>query len=75
MQLTCTHIFCRSCLGDFWKLCIAEGDIGRVGCPEPECVKSGREADAEEVARIVSDGEVVRWRWLREKRDIDKGES
>lgn len=54
-------------------MCITEGDVGRVGCPDPECVKDGREADEEEVARAVTDEEVARWKWLREKRALDKG--
>lgn len=53
-------------------MCIAEGDIDRVGCPDPECIKENREADEEEVARVVSDAEARRWKWLREKRDIDR---
>lgn len=73
LRLSCEHVFCRPCLQDFWSLCIEEGDVGRVGCPDPECVKQKREADAEEVARVVSDEEVERWRWLMEKRDIEKG--
>lgn len=73
LQLSCEHIFCRSCLEDFWKLCISEGDVDRVGCPDPECVKKKREADEEEVARVVSDAELRRWKWLREKRDFDRG--
>jgi len=72
LQLACQHVFCRPCLQDFWGLCIAEGDVDRVGCPDPECVKAKREADEEEVARAVSEQEVVRWRWLREKRNVDK---
>lgn len=54
-------------------MCIEEGDVGRVGCPDPECVKAGREAGEEEVARVVSDVGVKRWKWLREKRNLDKG--
>ncbi|KIM84557.1 hypothetical protein PILCRDRAFT_387571 [Piloderma croceum F 1598] len=69
LQLSCGHIFCRSCLEAFWKLCIQEGDVGRVGCPDPECVW---EAEEEEVARIVTPDEVERWRWLREKKAIEK---
>ncbi|KAJ2928966.1 hypothetical protein H1R20_g8231, partial [Candolleomyces eurysporus] len=57
---------------DFWGMCIEEGDVGRVGCPDPDCVKEKREANEEEVARIVSDAEVQRWRWLREKRDLER---
>lgn len=73
--LSCSHVFCRECLEDFWKLCIAEGDVGRVGCPDPMCVKEGREADEEEVRRVVTDDEVARWRWLGEKRSLEKGMS
>lgn len=75
VQLSCTHVFCRTCLEDFWKLCIAEGDVGRVQCPDPACVKANREADAEEVARVVTQSEVDRWRWLREKRNLERGRS
>ncbi|KAJ4476743.1 hypothetical protein J3R30DRAFT_3488613 [Lentinula aciculospora] len=67
LQLSCKHIFCRHCLEDFWGLCITEGDVSRVGCPDPNCVKEGRQADEEEVARVVSEEGVARWRWLKEK--------
>ncbi|CCM02196.1 uncharacterized protein FIBRA_04276 [Fibroporia radiculosa] len=73
--LSCSHVFCRACLEDFWKLCITEGDIGRVGCPDPQCIKSGREANEEEVRRVVTEEEVRRWKWLREKRELEKGKS
>ncbi|KAF8971578.1 hypothetical protein BDZ97DRAFT_1787188 [Flammula alnicola] len=72
LQLLCKHIFCRSCLEDFWKMCIEEGDVGRVGCPDPECVKKGSEAGEEEVARVVTEAELQRWRWLKEKRNIER---
>ncbi|KJA25945.1 hypothetical protein HYPSUDRAFT_64171 [Hypholoma sublateritium FD-334 SS-4] len=72
LQLLCSHIFCRSCLEDFWKLCIEEGDVGRVGCPDPECVKKGSEASEEEVARVVNEAELQRWKWLKEKRNIER---
>ncbi|KAF5355942.1 hypothetical protein D9756_004264 [Leucocoprinus leucothites] len=73
LRLSCDHIFCRSCLEDFWKLCIEEGDVGRVGCADPDCVKMGREAQEEEVARVVSEEDLQRWRWLREKRNLERG--
>jgi len=73
LQLVCKHIFCRSCLEDFWKMCIEEGDVNRVGCPDPECVKKGSEAGEEEVARVVTEPELKRWRWLKEKRNIERG--
>ncbi|KAH9487157.1 E3 ubiquitin-protein ligase itt1 [Psilocybe cubensis] len=72
LQLKCKHIFCRTCLEDFWKMCIAEGDISRVGCPDPECVKKANEAGEEEVARVVTEAELQRWKWLREKRNVER---
>lgn len=54
-------------------MCIAEGDVSRVGCPDPECVKEKREADAQEVARIVTEAEMERWRWLKEKKNLEAG--
>lgn len=73
VQLSCQHVFCRSCLEEGWKIYISEGDVGRVGCLDPECVKGGREASEDEVARIVSGKELERWKWLKEKRIYDKG--
>jgi len=73
--LSCSHVFCRACLEDFWKLCITEGDIGHVGCPDPQCVKAGREANEEDVRRVVTEEEVRRWRWLQEKRELEKDPS
>ncbi|EJF66506.1 hypothetical protein BD309DRAFT_909405 [Dichomitus squalens] len=72
VMLLCGHVFCRSCLEDFWKLCIKEGDVGRVGCPDPGCVKEQREANEEEVRRVVTEEEVLRWKWLRAKRAVEK---
>ncbi|KAI0639186.1 RWD-domain-containing protein [Trametes polyzona] len=72
VMLSCTHVFCRSCLEDFWGLCIREGDVARVGCPDPACVKEQREATEEEVRRVVTEDEVVRWKWLRMKRALEK---
>ncbi|RPD63166.1 RWD-domain-containing protein [Lentinus tigrinus ALCF2SS1-6] len=72
VMLSCSHVFCRSCLEDFWGLCIREGDVGRVGCPDPECVKEHREATEEEVRRVVTEEEILRWKWLRMKRALEK---
>jgi E3 ubiquitin-protein ligase RNF14 len=67
LQLACGHVFCRSCLYDYWSFSIAEGSVEKLGCPDPECVKIGRESAEEEIARVVSEQEVRRWRWLKEK--------
>lgn len=72
VRLACDHVFCHSCLTDFWGSCIREGDIGRVGCPDPVCVKAGHEAGEEDVARVVEEEEVTRWKWLRAKRALER---
>jgi E3 ubiquitin-protein ligase RNF14 len=72
VRLACSHIFCRSCLSDFWGSCITEGDIGRVGCPDPLCVKAGHEAGEEDIIRVIDEEEVKRWKWLRVKRALER---
>lgn len=47
--------------------------MSRVGCPDPKCVKEAREASEEEVRRVVTEEEVQRWKWLRQKRLFEKG--
>lgn len=38
LQLSeCGHIFCRSCLGEFCKFEITEGNVRNVTCPEADC--------------------------------------
>jgi len=75
ISLACSHVFCRSCLEDFWVLCITEGEVQRVGCPDPGCVKAGSEAKEEDLWRVVSEDNVKRWRWLRAKRAVEKDPS
>ncbi|KAJ7630703.1 hypothetical protein FB45DRAFT_916314 [Roridomyces roridus] len=72
LQLACSHIFCRSCLFDYWSLCIEEGSVEHLGCPDPACIKIGRSSREEEIARVVSEDAVKRWRWLREKLMYEK---
>lgn len=74
LQFICDHIFCRACLRDGWSLYIAEGDIVRVGCLDPQCVKDRQEATEDEVRRVVTEEEVRRWKWLREKWAAERGE-
>ena len=37
--LLCGHVFCVSCLQDYYNACITEGDIGNVKCTAPDCGK------------------------------------
>ncbi|KAF8213313.1 hypothetical protein K438DRAFT_1803769 [Mycena galopus ATCC 62051] len=67
VQLACTHVFCRACLYDYWSFAIAEGSVDTLGCPDPACVKLQRASPEDEIARVVSEAEVRRWRWLKEK--------
>lgn len=43
-----------------------------MACPDPVCVKEGSEAGEEDVARVVSEVDVTRWKWLRDKRAVEK---
>lgn len=54
-------------------MCIQEGDVDRVGCPDPACVKQKSVVGEEEVGRVVSAEEVERWRWLVQKKEFDRG--
>jgi E3 ubiquitin-protein ligase RNF14 len=73
ISLACGHVFCRACLVDFWGLCISEGDVDRLGCPDPGCVKQGIKTSEEDVQRVVSSEEVARWKWLKEKKELENG--
>jgi len=75
LQLSCCHIFCRACLRDGWSLYITEGDVVRVGCLDSQCVKEGQEATEDEVRRVVTEEEVRRWKWLREKKSAERDPS
>ncbi|KAJ7293342.1 hypothetical protein C8J57DRAFT_1268781 [Mycena rebaudengoi] len=69
LQLSCKHVFCRSCLLDLL------GSVETLGCPDPECVKMGRQSSEEEIARVVPEEAVQRWRWLKEKIMFEKDPS
>ncbi|KIY63681.1 hypothetical protein CYLTODRAFT_425899 [Cylindrobasidium torrendii FP15055 ss-10] len=72
IQLSCQHIFGRSCLRDYWCSLVTEGDIARVRCPDQACMKDGVEAREEEVALVLKPDEITRWKWLQEKQEMEK---
>jgi E3 ubiquitin-protein ligase RNF14 len=68
MQLSCGHVICRDCLLEYWSFNIQEGDIDHVCCPDPDCMKQGREARQSELEQVLTPEIIERWQWLREKR-------
>ena len=54
-------------------MCVSEGEIMRVGCPDPSCVKLAQPSSEGEVARVLTTEEIQRWRWLKEKYTLEKG--
>jgi E3 ubiquitin-protein ligase RNF14 len=45
----CSHVFCVSCLQDFYNTCITEGDVDSVKCMAPDCGKDPNPAPAPEL--------------------------
>ncbi|KAG8697371.1 translation termination inhibitor protein itt1, partial [Ceratobasidium sp. 395] len=86
IQLPCSRndVFCVQCLREFWGLSVKEGEVGRVACPGVECTqerekKKGGESEEvggaeweDVVRRVLSEEEVVRWKWLRIKQAAEK---
>ena len=66
--LSCSHVFCRECLVNFWTLLITEGDIFRVGCAHEQCIKDKRLANEQELVSVLPAALVERWKLLRQKR-------
>ncbi|KAI9057190.1 RWD-domain-containing protein [Trametes sanguinea] len=71
VMLSCSHVFCRSCLEGSWRQCIKEQDIGRVGCLNQACVEKHQEATEDEVRRVITKEEVAEWKRLRAERALD----
>lgn len=59
----CAHVFCAPCLTDYFNMCITEGTVGNVHCPDLECsaarVKAVAAAEAAEAAADENAGDEV----------------
>lgn len=73
MRLSCSHVFCRPCLQAYWASGISSGSLEQVSCADPTCVKEKSEITEEDVARVVTEREFLRWKWLKTKRAIERG--
>ncbi|KAM4629298.1 E3 ubiquitin-protein ligase RNF14-like [Polymixia lowei] len=56
----CGHIYCQSCLAEFCKVQITEGNVRAVACPQPDCTATPTPA---QVRKLV--GEELFWRYDR----------
>jgi E3 ubiquitin-protein ligase RNF14 len=73
IALSCTHVFCRECLEEYWHMLIDEGSVMRVGCPDPECLKKQHKALPEEIEKVVAEEDMERWTKLTEKAVVESG--
>lgn len=73
IRLSCSHVFCRPCLQAYWASGITSGSLEQVSCADPICVKERKEIAEEDVVRVVSEKEFLRWKWLKTKKAIEKG--
>jgi E3 ubiquitin-protein ligase RNF14 len=75
----CGHVFCKSCLTDFYTSCITEGDVAKVQCMAFKCViklHDGRETSPTispaELLQIPLNRELVqRYAEMRRKKQIE----
>uniref|UniRef100_A0A8H7YC95 RBR-type E3 ubiquitin transferase n=1 Tax=Psilocybe cubensis TaxID=181762 RepID=A0A8H7YC95_PSICU len=70
--LSCSHTFCKACLREFWTAAVQEGDIGKLVCINPKCMKTKTVASEEELRDVLSDNAFRRWKWLKEKREFEQ---
>jgi len=53
----CSHVFSRGYLTDSWSLRVREGDVDKVACADPECVKKeSKQQDTNEYTGGVREG-------------------
>lgn len=58
--MRCGHVFCVSCLQDFYTNCIKEGDVSAVKCLDPTCGKEDRKnGNKKKSERTINPGELL----------------
>ncbi|KDR84872.1 hypothetical protein GALMADRAFT_297648 [Galerina marginata CBS 339.88] len=72
IRLSCSHVFCKPCLEQFWTIAVREGELSKIKCADPECMKVKKVAVEEEMQGVLSASVFSRWRWLKEKREFEK---
>ncbi|KAF8971445.1 hypothetical protein BDZ97DRAFT_1786531 [Flammula alnicola] len=72
VQLSCSHVFCKPCLEEFWTISVREGELTKVRCIDLGCMKSKKETSEEEIQEVLSSTAFSRWKWLKEKREFEK---
>ncbi|KAK4057512.1 hypothetical protein OIO90_001581 [Microbotryomycetes sp. JL221] len=86
----CGHVACLECLRSYYSLCITEGLVRNVACPNEACTKKRAEWDKnledaesvvpgqvtrQELTLIVGNELVERYEWLKEKQTTESDPS
>ncbi|KAJ1720246.1 hypothetical protein LPJ53_005097 [Coemansia erecta] len=72
LQLSCGHVFCRSCLSSYLGILIEEGSVNQLQCPDMRCRKTASTPVTEaEMDELLSPEQISRYRRLYEQRKID----
>ncbi|KAJ1645279.1 hypothetical protein LPJ64_003118 [Coemansia asiatica] len=73
IELSCHHVFCRSCLSLYLGILIAEGSIAQLKCPDTQCrrLPEQPEIKADEMQQLLNEEQISRFQRLQEQRKID----
>ncbi|KAJ2006499.1 hypothetical protein GGI04_000876 [Coemansia thaxteri] len=76
-ELSCSHVFCLSCLRAYWEMLVDEGRVWLVRCPHTDCtsLSTAPLAAPEEVARVLRPAHAQRLAELSEQRRVDMDSS
>ncbi|CAG8582921.1 7621_t:CDS:2 [Paraglomus occultum] len=66
----CLHVFCRTCLSEYFTMLVREGFVLQVKCPEPGCRQS-QLISKEELIEIIGNDMEERYSMLMEKQRLE----